>query len=91
MTVGDKVILEITSGTPAAESGLQVGDTITGVDGVNVTQMSNEEVTDLIKGNKNDSVSLTVLRGEEILTFNVGIETIPISAINYKMLENNIG
>lgn len=91
MTVGDKVILEITSGTPAAESGLQVGDTITGVDGVDVTQMSNEEVTDLIKGNKNDSVSLTVLRGEEILTFNVGIETIPISAINYKMLENNIG
>ena len=91
MTVGDKVILEITSGTPAAESGLQVGDTITGVDGVNVTQMSNEEVTDLIKGNKNDSVSLTVLRGEETLTFNVGIETIPISAINYKMLENNIG
>ena len=91
MTVGDKVILEITSGTPAAESGLQVGDTITGVDGVDVTQMSNEEVTDLIKGNKNDSVSLTVLRGEETLTFNVGIETIPISAINYKMLENNIG
>ena len=39
MTVADKVIQEITSGTPAAESGLQAGDTITGVDGVDVTQM----------------------------------------------------
>ena len=34
IAVANKVIQSITSGTPAAESGLQVGDTITGVDGV---------------------------------------------------------
>ena len=91
IAVANKVIQSITSGTPAAESGLQVGDTIIGVDGVDVTQKSNEELTNLIKGSDKDSVRLTVLRGEETLNFDVAMATIPISAIEYKMLENNVG
>ncbi len=91
IAVASKVIQSITSGTPAAESGLQVGDTIIGVDGVDVTQKSNEELTNLIKGSDKDSVRLTVLRGEETLNFDVAMATIPISAIEYKMLENNVG
>ena len=91
ISVANKVIQDITSGTPAAKSGLQAGDTITGVDGIDVTQMDNEQLTDLIKGSNKDSVRLTVLRGEEFLNFDVGMATIPISAINYRMLENNVG
>lgn len=90
IAIKDRVIDSITSGTPAAESGLQVGDIITGVNGIDVTTKTNEEISDLIKETKN-SVDITVLRGEETLTFNVGIATIPISAVNYEMLENNIG
>lgn len=90
IAIKDKVVDSITSGTPAAESGLKVGDIITGVNGIDVTNKNNEEISDLIKESKN-SVDITVLRGEEVLTFNVGIATIPISAVNYKMLENNIG
>ncbi len=91
IAVANKVIQSITSGTPAAESGLQVGDIITGVDGVDVTQKSNEELTDLIKETDKDSIKLTVQRGEETLTFDIGLATIPISAVNYQMLENNVG
>ena len=91
IAVANKVIQSITSGTPAAESGLQVGDIITGVDGVDVTQKSNEELTDLIKKTDKDSIKLTVQRGEETLTFDIGLATIPISAVNYQMLENNVG
>lgn len=90
IAIKDKVVDSITSGTPAAESGLKAGDIITGVNGIDVTNKNNEEISDLIKESKN-SVDITVLRGEEVLTFNVGIATIPISAVNYKMLENNIG
>lgn len=91
IAVANKVIQSITSGTPAAESGLQAGDIITGVDGVDVTQKSNEELTDLIKETDKDSIKLTVQRGEETLTFDIGLATIPISAVNYQMLENNVG
>ena len=91
IAVANKVIQSITSGTPAAESGVQVGDIITGVDGVDVTQKSNEELTDLIKETDKDSIKLTVQRGEETLTFDIGLATIPISAVNYQMLENNVG
>ena len=91
IAVANKVIQSITSGTPAAESGLQVGDIITGVDGVDVTQKSNEELTDLIKETDKDSIKLTVQRGEETLNFDIGLATIPISAVNYQMLENNVG
>lgn len=91
IAVANKVIQSITSGTPAAESGLQVGDIITGVDGVDVTQKSNEELTDLIKETDKDSIKLTVQRGEETLTFDIGLATVPISAVNYQMLENNVG
>ena len=76
IAIKDRVIDSITSGTPAAESGLQVGDIITGVNGIDVTTKTNEEISDLIKETKN-SVDITVLRGEETLTFNVGIATIP--------------
>lgn len=58
-------IAEIFADTPAAESGLKVGDVITAVDEVSVEGMSIEEVINRIKGNAGTEVRITVLRDGE--------------------------
>ncbi len=53
-------------GFPAHKVGLQIGDELTAVDGVNVENMSTSEISKLLKGQANTTLTLTLKRfGQE--------------------------
>jgi regulator of sigma E protease len=63
------IVGPLTPGMPAERAGLRTGDRIESVDGQPVTD--SEQVVDTIHGSLGRELTLTVRRGEEVLTFAV--------------------
>lgn len=76
--------------SPAWEAGLCPDDQILAVDDETVTGMDLSQVVALIK-EREDSVALTILRGEEELTVEVTPAAVEIPTVSYRMLEDQIG
>ena len=78
--------------TPAHRAGIKPGDIITHVDGEELPEDPNiSDVADKIKGEIDTTVVLTIIRDGEELEIPIVRETIRVSAVKHKMLENNIG
>lgn len=88
---GGFVIVDVASGGPAEEAGLQVGDVIVGVDDQDVTAMSATEVRDLVRGEEGSFVSMTVRRQGGSLTLSVERRQMQTPVASGEMLEDNIG
>ena len=89
-----KTITNVSKDSPAEKVGLQVGDeflTVNGTDVSSVTDGASTIISTLIKSSDNKEAKIVIKRAEEELEFTVKIESIPISAISYKLLDNNIG
>jgi len=84
-------ILSVENGGGAKDAGIQAGDVIVAVDGQRVEGMNTNEAKQLIKGEENTSVAITVLRGEEELTVDVIRKTIQVVVAEGQMLEDGIG
>ena len=67
-TVGGVQIAEVMRFSSAEEAGLQIGDIIIAVDGVDTTEMTNAEVAELLRGAEGTTVSVTVRRQGRDLT-----------------------
>lgn len=85
------VITKVTEGGGAADAGLAPGDVIIGVDGTDITETDIDTISNMIKGKERTKVELTVLRGEERLTFSVERRTIKTAVATGKMLDGNVG
>ena len=83
----DKSIVEVFADTPASKAGLQVGDIIIGFNDTDVSSMTATEVVNMIK-NSSGSFNLTVLRGDEEITFTLKKETLLTPNIDYYMIDN---
>jgi len=86
-------IIRPIEGSPAEAAGLQAGDAIIAVDGVDMTGIKPEEVREKVMGPAGTQVKLTVARkGESApLDFMVTRARIDIPSVTSKMLDNNIG
>lgn len=84
-------IREVVEEGPAAKAGIRVGDIITHVDGQDITSQDVSGLRQLILGEKNTQVGITVLRGEESLEFTVTRDTIHQKAAEGQLLEGNVG
>ena len=84
-------IVSVTSGGPAEEAGILAGDILTHADGTPLGQCNVTEVQDLIIGEKNTKVVLTLLRGTETLEIPVTRKTIHTKAAEGRMLSDHIG
>lgn len=86
-------ILQVYSGGPASEAGVQRGDMFMEVDGIDVSQMTPTEVADLVRGPGGTVVNLVMRRPgqEELVTFAITRGTIQIVSVETAMLDNNIG
>lgn len=88
---GNLEVVLIMGGTPADQAGIQVGDLITRINGEDVKGKDLNEAVSMIRDAENEQISAEILRGDETLIITVTPEPIPISNINYTMLDDRIG
>lgn len=84
-------ILEVASGGPAEEAGLQVNDLLIEVEGQNVRGMDTTGVRDLVKGEPGSRVNMTVLRKGENITFSVERRQVRTPVATHELLPDNVG
>ena len=88
---GGFLIVDVTSGGPAEEAGLQVEDIIVGVEGQDVTGYTTTEVRDVVKGKEGTFVSMTVLRQGREVTLSVERRQVQTPVAAGQMLPGNVG
>ncbi len=84
-------IVEVTKGGPAEEAGLQAKDLLIGTAGTDVRGMDVDDVKAIVKGKEGTFVELTVLRGEEEMTFSVERRQVKTIVAEGEMLTENVG
>lgn len=77
----------ITKGSPAEQVGLEVGDRLLAVNGEDATGFSIDMAAQKIRGEAGTTVELTVLRGEQTLTFQVVRAKIANKTVYYDLLD----
>ena len=93
VTQSDEGLIHINSvneGGSAYEEGLKAGDLITSVDGIPVLERGYEDSINAISGEEGTTVTLTVDRDGESLTFTLTRRKLVESSVTYS-LENGIG
>ncbi|MCI8273485.1 MAG: S41 family peptidase [Clostridia bacterium] len=77
--------------SPAEKAGILPEDIIVSVDGVKYTGDDMTTASNNIKGEEGTTVKLEILRGEEILNFELTRSKVTTNPVVSKKLENNIG
>jgi carboxyl-terminal processing protease len=88
---GQVVVLTPLPDSPAIKAGIKAGDIIKAVDGYDITGATSNQASLLIRGEEGTPVKISILRGNETLTFDLIRSTIVISNVEGKILEDNIG
>ena len=84
-------ILEVSPGGSAQEGGILPGDLLIEVEGQSTSEMTMEEVKHVVRGEIGTEVTLTVLRGEETLSFTLERREIRVEVAKGQMLSGNVG
>lgn len=85
------LIVDLVSGGPAEEAGLQIKDLLIRVGDTDVRNLTASEVRTLVKGEENTYVSLTILRQGNNETISVQRRKVKTPVATFEMLEDKIG
>ena len=85
------VVLSPIKYSPAEEAGIQPGDIIKKINGVEYTGEDMTAAANSIKGEEGSTVTLEIQRGQEIKTFEITRKKITTNHVIYEKLDNNIG
>ena len=85
------LIVDLVSGGPAEEAGLQIKDLLIRVGDTDVRNLTASEVRTLVKGEENSYVSLTILRQGTNETISVERRKVKTPVATFEMLEDKIG
>ena len=85
------LVLEVVPGSPAEEAGIRVKDLLIAVENTDIRSLSLAEVRDLVKGQEETYVSLTVMRQGTGETLYVQRRKVKTPVASAQMLENDIG
>lgn len=88
---GQIVVITPLPGSPALKAGIKAGDIIKYVDDYDITGVTSSQASLLIRGEEGTSVKIGILRGEEILNFEIVRDKINTSTVEGKIMDNNIG
>ena len=83
-------ILTVFEGSSAYENGLKPGDIILSIDGINVSEMSQDEFLKMIK-NKQGTVKLKIKRNDEEKNFELKKSTVTIDSVSSKIIDDKYG
>ncbi len=84
-------ILQVQSGGSAQQAGIMPGDILTEVEEQQVASLGMEGTRNLIRGKEGTDVTISVLRGEETITFTLTRKAIRMDVATGQMLSENIG
>lgn len=84
-------IVQVTPEGPAQAAGLMAGDVLTKVEGQDCAEIGIEGTKNLVRGEENTQVILTVKRGEEYQDFTVERKYFETPVAEGQMLDDNIG
>lgn len=84
-------VTEVAAGGSAEEAGILAGDIIVAVDGQRIDEMSLDDVKNMIRGEVNTKVKLTVMRQDGELTVSVTRKQIVTPVAVGRMVSDNIG
>lgn len=84
-------IRKVVENSPAAEAGLQVGDRIVGVDDKHSDDTPLDELLQMISGEENTTVNLTILREGKQQTVTVTRRTLVSEVVGLQLLAGDVG
>ena len=84
-------VTKVNPGAPAEEAGMLAGDVIVGIEGQSAAGMTGDDARNLVRGEENTQVRLTILRGEETFDLSVTRKTVLTAVATCQMLDGNIG
>ena len=84
-------VIRVEPGGPAKEAGIQAGDVITNAAGQDISQLDIDQIKDLIRGEQGTTVKLRLLRGNDVLEFEVERRTVQREVAAGKLLNDEIG
>ena len=84
-------VTKVNEGGPADEAGMLAGDVIVGIEGQTASGMSADDARNLVRGEENSQVLLTILRGDETFDLAVTRKTVLTAVATGQMLDGNIG
>jgi carboxyl-terminal processing protease len=87
---GKIIIIAPLKDSPAEKAGLLAGDRIMEVDGNTTEGLNVDEVVNMIRGDKGTSVHIVVMRGEEIVAFDITRDTIVDKTVRWEMKDGQI-
>jgi carboxyl-terminal processing protease len=89
---GQTIIVAPIEGSPAEAAGIQAGDLIMRVDGVETTGWTVEELVTNVRGPQGTTVVLTVIHPGETVPVDIEVrrDTIEIPSVSWAMLPNNV-
>ena len=82
------MVKEVFENSPAERSGIQAGDQLLNIDGVEVSILSNREVAEKIKGQQGTTVVLKILRQNQKINIEVERGKIDLKLIELKVRED---
>ncbi|MEE1014386.1 MAG: S41 family peptidase [Lachnospiraceae bacterium] len=91
LVTGVITVSRVYEGFPSYEAGIQPEDILYKVEGEEVTGMDLTNVVAKIKGEEGTEVTVSMLRGEEVLDFTMKRQEIKVPTVEHEMLEDQIG
>lgn len=84
-------IVEVFEGGPASSAGILAGDVMIRVDGHDCAELGIDGTRNMVRGEENTDVELTLLRQGEEITFRVTRAYFQTPVVSYELLEEEIG
>ncbi len=87
---GIVTVVRVIDGSPALRAGVKPGDILHSVEGLVITSETMDEAFAKMQGEVGESVRFTVLRGEDVIPFEIVRENLENLTVSYSMLEGKI-
>lgn len=88
VTIEGNIIRDITKNSPAEKAGLQIGDKIITINNTNVENLTSSEISNLIKNNNIETVSLVINRNDTLMNFTVKKSNLAYPYAEGKVIDN---